>query len=136
MITEDYVSFEIAKLLKEKGFDIYVRSYYEKNEYRINEEFNTNEALWNWNISSFRYSAPTLQMAMKWLRETHKIGIFPSIYSSHSINYSEKDSVKHSFGTAIISLSNYELMTDDIMPMPTYEEACEAGIRYCLENLI
>ena len=27
-ITEDYVSFEIAKLLKEKGFDIPCDSYY------------------------------------------------------------------------------------------------------------
>ena len=135
-ITEDYCSFEIAKLLKEKGFDIYVRSYYEKNEYKTKEEFSTNNALWNWNISGFRYSAPTLQMAMKWLRGKHKIGIFPSIYSSHSIYYSEKDGVKHSFGTAIISLSNYELMTDDTMPMPTYEEACEAAIKYCLKNLI
>ena len=34
MITEDYVSFETAKLLKEKGFDEYTISYYDKNEKR------------------------------------------------------------------------------------------------------
>ena len=28
MITEDYVSFETAKLLKEKGFDEYCKSVY------------------------------------------------------------------------------------------------------------
>ena len=34
MITEDYVSFETAKLLKEKGFDVYVSSFYDDEEKR------------------------------------------------------------------------------------------------------
>jgi hypothetical protein len=31
MITEDYVSFETAKLLKEKGFDATCKKYYNLN---------------------------------------------------------------------------------------------------------
>ena len=31
MVTEDYVSFEVAKLLKEKGFNIPVWTRYEDN---------------------------------------------------------------------------------------------------------
>jgi len=33
MITEDYVSFETAKLLKEKGFDEYCGYYDQTGEY-------------------------------------------------------------------------------------------------------
>ncbi len=58
MITEDYVSFETAKLLKEKGFDDECQKYY------------------------------------------------------------------------------YELLKEHPQTFSIYEEACEAAIKYCLENLI
>ncbi len=128
MITEDYVSFETAKLLKEKGF----------NE-NTDKQFNSDKIVGDYNITDrSRYpekylDAPTLQMAMKWLREAHKIGVFPSIYA---FTVGKNGSAKHVYGTAIINLETYELMTDDIMPMPTYEEATETAIKYCLENLI
>ena len=35
MIKEDYVSFETAKLLKEKGFDILVHTFYNPKKSRI-----------------------------------------------------------------------------------------------------
>ena len=54
MITEDYVSFETAKLLKEKGFDEKVISFYTPGD----------------------IPRPTLQMAMKWLRKTHNFHIW------------------------------------------------------------
>jgi len=69
MITEDYVNFETAKLLKEKGFD--------EGTYHC---YTTKGVLWfedvlfNHNAGT-DYSAPTLQMAMKWLREVHKLYI-------------------------------------------------------------
>lgn len=139
MITEDYVSFETAKLLKEKGFDEITFTWYTgkgkfcvgKNnfdDYHVNHLSNMASA-----IDKNKCSAPTLQMAMKWLRKEHKIGVFPSTYCfSVGVN----GSVKHVYGTAIINLETHELMTNDIMPMPTYEEATEAAIKYCLNNLI
>lgn len=131
MITEDYVSFETAKLLKEKGFDVYVRSFYEKDEYKTKEELCENEALWNWNISSFRYSAPTLQMAMKWLREAHNLFVFP---------FPQMNTNK--FWVEIYQLHNNQEWANlycesiDLQDYSSYEEACEAAIKYCLENLI
>ncbi len=55
MITEDYVSFEVAKLLKEKGFDIPVWTRYEDNgEVIFGDKY-------NWNNSPMgQTSAPTL----------------------------------------------------------------------------
>lgn len=125
MITEDYVSFEVAKLLKEKGFgfDAYVRSYYEKDKYRTKEEFSTGNALWNYNISSFRYSAPTLQMAMKWLREVHNIAI--------------ETEWEHLWYAYIKPMTSKPSEQDYYQcESSKYEEACEAAIKYCLENLI
>ena len=144
MITEDYVSFENAKLLKKKGFDEECISVYHDGELQLvsslgifcgegyDEQiltYTNSECEW----SPIMISAPTLQRAMKWLRKEHKIGVFPSTYG---LAVGVNGSVKHVYGTAIINLETYELMTNDIMPMPTYEEATEAAIKYCLENLI
>lgn len=62
MITEDYVSFETAKLLKEKGFDECTLLSYDKNG-------NNKDALRPFLESEGDVRRPTLQMAMKWLRE-------------------------------------------------------------------
>lgn len=65
MITEDYVSFEVAKLLKEKGFDEPVKHFY-----FINGTFANDLAITK-NSYTRHYAAPTIQMALKWLREVH-----------------------------------------------------------------
>lgn len=121
MITEDYVSFETAKLLKEKGF----------NE-STDKQFNSDKIVGDYNITDRsrnpeRYlDAPTIQMAMKWLRKAHNIDII--------INVSSKDESddKRKYTYAIVS--NRFIGTDNVKRI--YEEACEAAIKYCLENLI
>lgn len=131
MITEDYVSFEIAKLLKEKGFDEKCSHYWqdEISEYSITKEIHrwTDSVLANTEISaSKRFSAPTLQMAMKWLRENFDIHcqIDCPIAASNWV-FGIRDLNKDEWIT-LRNMGDYE----------TYEKACEAGIRYVLENLI
>ena len=126
MVTEDYVSFEIAKLLKENGFEGRMHTFY-------TEEGTEMESAYVVPSNFFPIYRPTLQMAMKWLRDAHKIGVFPSTYA---FMVGKNGSAKHVYGTTIVNLETYELMTNDLMPMPTYEEATEAAIKYCLENLI
>lgn len=127
MITEDYVNFETAKLLKEKGFDAYVSSFYDDEG-----EFSRKVADWNWNIGT-RYSAPTLQMAMKWLREVHNLVIEPYrtacgyLYTISSIPYG---STKYDNSQA------FNGDDEDSGQWSTCEKACEDGIMYCLTNLI
>lgn len=117
MITEDFVSFETARLLKEKGFDIYVPSFYD-----VEGEFNGSVAYWNWNIWS-RYSAPTLQMTMKWLREVHNIAI--------------ETEWEHLWYAYIKPMTSKPSEEDYYQcESSKYEEACESAVRYCLENLI
>lgn len=122
MIKEAYVSFEIAKLLKEKGFNwdcitYYVDSEPNKVEYSMLFENNT-----TWEERC--YSAPTYQMAMAWLREVHNLQIqITPIISRH------KD---WTFGI----YKEFNPLTIDLVCFPTYEEAVEAALKYSLENLI
>ena len=117
MIEEAYVSFETAKLLKNKGFDVPCKSYYSKAG-AIRNIGNYCNTLLN-AIKSI--SAPTQQMAMRWLREVHGIHIiidYSPAFKEYSFDISEID----------------KLMNGYIYD--TYEEAAEAAIKYCLENLI
>ena len=128
MITEDYVSFETAKLLKEKGFDENCAALYHLRTGEIIQQgvgYVFNNSQWENFIT-----APTLQMAMKWLRNKHDIvcavGLFtdlpktPPYWSFNILNQS----------TADVMFEAFDIKCE------TYEEACEAAIKYCLENLI
>lgn len=131
MITEDYVSFEIAKLLKEKGFDEPCECFYdtENNDTSIvngwmdisNSELEEREFVC--------YSAPTIQMAMKWLREEKDVQIEISIVGTDTW----KSPTKWMYG--------FRCQTKDVIDrrnadFSSYEEACEAAIKYCIESLI
>ena len=118
MITEDHVSFEIAKLLKEKGFEFNSCSTYYTLHGEVCEVGKSQEI----GIAP----RPTLQMAMKFLREKH-IVIVPEVETFHA------DGSVSSWEYHIWCDDNYE---EGQNSFSSYEEACEAAIRYCLENLI
>lgn len=135
MITEDYVGFETAKLLKEKGFDVYGDGSFNSGievfaEYSPSGTFNkcvTSKP------HHQAYPTPTLQMAMKWLREEKKIGI------EINTNFDCADGKwYYEYGFCIFQLyGTFEKLSEcDYDGYKTYEEACEAAIKYCLEKLI
>jgi len=123
-IKEDYVSFEVAKLLKEKGFNEDCRDSYDwGGNFHLNTSSN--------NGSIKKIAAPTLQMAMKWLREVHEIYMmidkdFATEKGWHYVIARKQDWADNIDKGLIQQESNSY----------TYEEACEAAIKYCLENLI
>lgn len=138
-ITEDYVSFETAKLLKENRFTEPCLYYYFSNgakpymgrglKHRNSPNVNT-------------YSAPTQQMAMRWLREVHNLHIQLFI-GNDSSNDADGNEVETWYfwsfsinglptGTVIYN----ELIQFDCVEYQSYEEACEEAIKFCLENLI
>ena len=123
MITEDYVSYEVAKLLKEKGFDEYCYKFYDYNSKEIYKE-----TLHCCNSRSDDYSAPTLQMAMKWLREVHNI--FIEIGVSIDLNGD------YHFGYTILDKECKYVRRGYTFFDWSYEDAVEAALEYCLEILI
>ena len=132
MITEDYISFETAKLLKEKGFDGKCDYLYVDGKL-----VRAMGCACNWNDGETLFadyknecSAPTLQMAMKWLRVRHHIDINVRTYY---LNYLKPNDTRYYSGKI---LKGSEDVIHTIYSKDTYEEVCETAIKYCLENLI
>lgn len=139
MIKEEYISFEVAKLLKDKGFDVKCRYYYiqTKEMFEIDTKYHTaltTQELLDLQIigeKEDRYVAPTQAIAMRWLREVHNlsvevyrtacgyIGCITAIPSGTDIKFLETDGDDLASGA-----------------YTKWEYACEAAIKYCLEHLI
>ena len=126
-ITEDYVSLEIAKLLKECGFNEECWEYYASNgnlrSFRITKCNYDNIPYKN------AYIAPTHQTVLKWLREVYEecIIVYPIVTDDDgSAGCLWQYSISKLLATQHKSAYAYEF----------YEQACEAAIKHCLINLI
>lgn len=125
-VTEDYVSYEIAKLLKEKGFNEPCFYYYKDKVLMFSPILKGRNS-----YQTDTYSAPTHQMAMKWLRK--KYNIYISIQPDFP---SDKDYKMCWCWSASILFENCISTTGYQCYIETYEDAVEASLKYCLENLI
>jgi hypothetical protein len=72
-ITEDYCSFEVSELLKEKGFNEDCHALYDVNTEQLDIK-NAGDVFNNKQWENY-ISAPTQSLALKWLREVHNIFI-------------------------------------------------------------
>ena len=134
MIQEDYVSYKTAKLLKKKGFDEPCEGFYVNSGVLSHTLSNANNSKWDEEKYTIGYiSAPTLQMAMKWLREEHDIFIAINIIPNITVTMEQRYYFFKPYKNRRIH--NFPL-DYSIQCYETYEEACEAGIKYCLKNLI
>lgn len=122
-ITEDFVSYEVAKLLKEKGFDELCKYWYEDD----GERYTLVSTCYQNVCDEGECLCPTHQMAMKWLREKQGIII--------TVDYNEDEDCEKNerFGFTIYQKDTRKV---DLAIYPTYEEAVEAALKYSLENLI
>lgn len=126
-ITEDYVSFETAKLLKEKGFDDeYTNAFYDKTEnlYFIDLLSDLSEHTDN----DTDIAASTLHVVMKWLREVHNLHITIKPYIT-------EDGIMYLFEIYKLEAEKFTLIRSKT-GFEKCEEAEESAIRYVLENLI
>lgn len=147
MITEDYISFETAKLLKEKGFDWCESPFYseqdrdewwQNNSYTVpNEEYDPDLPF---DSETLTLVAPhvSIQMAMKWLIEVHHlfIGVEPRLsftdyyrITANVYRVRKKYSLYH-----VEPVDDYSCVA--CCDGDSFEDACEAAIKYCLEKLI
>jgi len=151
MITEDYVSYETAKLLKEKGFNeecfmfwrygkandkddtdgISLSSWNENDSNRVtNSEL---DEYFNDKLSSEGYSAPTIQMVIKWLEVEHRLLILKDyvnvvgniifLYQLSVVKIKEDGSIDDVF-------ESYCVHDKD------YNNGCNRIIKHCLKYLI
>jgi len=121
---EQLISFETAKLAKEKGFD----------EQTLNHYGIASQAIFKYDKwqdeEGFTICAPTQSLLQKWLREVHKIHIYVVPYgdkeswSLTNLRYTDINELSYS------TKSNYECIK-----FSSYEEALEEGLNHAL-NLI
>ena len=133
-MSEDFVTFELSKKLKEKGFKEECLCHYIGNDLVYNIESPiANNQLWFshnkfdniWHRDNI--DAPTISQVMKWLRDKKNIYCLP--YFEQGIDMWLYAICKPACGSefpVFISDSDYD----------TYEQAALAGIEYVLDNLI
>ena len=125
----DFVTFEIAKKLKEKGFREECLCHYigEDLVYNIESPIANNQLLFCHNKYDNIWhrdnvDAPTISQVLKWLRNEKNIYCLPFFEQSVDMWFYTICKPALEF----ISVSEYD----------TYEQAAIAGIKYVLDNLI
>lgn len=111
----EFVTFEIAKNLKEKGFDWETSNMYEKNIIACRYE---------------DYPKPTISQTLKWLREVKELHVEIRMYNNCYLweIYNTKIYDVHCLYQKSEKYSTVE--------HETYEKAALAGISYLLNYLI
>ena len=117
---EYYVSLEVAKLLKKAGFDWDTYSTYNKDGMFTDK----NRSILTWNDFANYYSAPTLDVAQRWLREIKNIHIEISPSSDMSAYIYN------------ILLPGDKFWLGSPISYITYEEAQEDGIKKALKKIL
>ena len=137
------VSFETAMLLKEKGFNEPCSHYYEDNDlYKLGYYHGEGTGFVRNNspidgrflCEKMQCTAPTQSLAQKWLREIHHITFNANPHSdNHEIIYVVTIKVisnkKHVDFNVMMTTLNKAIM------FKTYEDAIEAGLKYCLKSI-
>ena len=127
MITEDYVSFETAKLLKEKGFDERCTHYYKNEKYLVDLGYTNIHSYTNSDLVE-EFAAPTLPTAMKWLRRKH------NFFIQVTVDFS--DGAYPMYDVCVIDLARCTSIIVNGYDRYNFIQAYETAIKYCLENLI
>lgn len=119
----DFVTQQIARKLKDKGFKEKVHGYYHTEKeylFRIYPERDMN-------YSNNKCSAPTISQVLKQLREKKKLYVYPYLLPG-------KNGLKWVFN--IDDLNTGWIIFESCAKYSSYEEANNAGIDYVLDNLI
>ena len=139
------ITFQTAKLAKEKGFDEVVKQYYfnKKKELVLFNKTALKDNIGYRNSETLDIVAPTQSLLQKWFREVHNIDVTVTPYGEVDImiddaplekayavrvdNWNVRWSVHD--GTGLVLPEHYHF--DDV----NYEEALEKGLYKALELL-
>lgn len=129
MITEDYCSYEVARLLKEKGFDVGVGGMYvDKDNNFVHASLAPLKVKDYEKVFDDQFIPTcTHQMAMKWLREKGIVIQISPILQDQPFGLHYRPSVQ--------DYQRY-MRHDNFDEFNTYEEAVDAALKHALENLI
>ena len=131
MLQEDFISFETAVLLRERGFDENIFGFYVFNENNIRYARNKDGFRLSELDGNFYYPHITLQKAHKWIRQ--QSGCLCINVNGYGVDEERERTSTYRYSYAIINMRTFteECMEDNFH---TYEEALEAGIKRCLTD--
>lgn len=124
---EDFVPYEIAKKLKEKGFNIPFYFYYRTDDKLLRHANVTNPLVYCDKIDDEVVIAPTISQVLKWLREEKQLHIV--IVTGHNIVTNT-----HLWGYKIWDLANH-VWLHAMIADNSYELAALSGIEFVIDNL-
>ena len=130
MIEESYVSFDTARMLKEAGFDVPCKSYYELEDGEVVRK----DCIRPYDHNCFEdtvCSRPTQALAARWLREVHD-----TFVKMERVDSFDGKEFRFYWSFSIISVSTACLKSISGGRYDSYEEALEVGIAKCLEQII
>ncbi len=131
MICENYCSFEVSKLLKEKGFPQDTISTTCNTCYKYNGNFCNNVKSMSKVDREICFMAPTHQMVITWLKENHNVWIY--CYPSNWKKYGEWEGgacwIDENV-SVIFNNSSHSLYANEP------EEVIEMILLYVLRNII
>lgn len=156
-MTEDFVSFSLAKKLNEKGFNLHCMPFYALENFIAEYvdscgdcyevDFEKDILYLNYPLRYKKFEekmlpAPTISQALKWLRKEHKVYIEPCILVDADTDADGKvinEYIYWSFSVTNIETGDmiyveYEHVDDK--RFDSYEQAAIEGIKYVIDNLI
>ena len=149
-MNEEFVPFELAKKLQEKGFKQKCLAYYDVEDnvgLLYNTQYtdealpcqytdllrchNTGEAETQPDDSGFCVDAPTISQVLKWLREEKKIHVVVDVFHDgwDTLIYTD-------IHTDYIGDYQYNYIDRGDLARSTYEETVLDSIEYIIDNLI
>ena len=127
---KEFVTFEIAKKLKEKGFDWFCSHYYRTKDKELFMIYPCED----WSYTEERINAPLLSQVMKWFRKEYHLHFEP-VAAAYGYNLiisdtPDKGGTDRYFSHANDDGPNYGGAWDE------YEDCILYGIEYVLDKLI
>lgn len=135
MISDELVSFETAKLAREKGFNVQTFDWYDYTG-NYHKGFIPHELH---ECPRYKeYYAPTQSLLQRWLREEKGIYIEVYVDWEDSIDY---EMIRYSWRvTTIYRVGNHDIggyyKNESEVYFYTYELSLEDALKYALENLV
>lgn len=134
---KDFVTFELAKKLKEKGYpqrpDYFnYSSYYDWDGLRKIHSLSNASVWFDPNISRENiYFAPTISQVLKWLREEKNI-----VFGISPMQETDCDYLGWCVTIYKVDDNGYGLSWQEELYYDTYESAAIAGIEYAVDNIL
>lgn len=131
-MNEDFVTYEIAVKLKEKGFNIPFYFFYRSDDKLIHHAMVGKPLVYSDEIDDEVIIAPTISQVLKWFRKEKKMHMEIFLYD-RKYSYFVKSITQICEDDLFHKCLNDDTTDEEYV---TYEQAAVAGIEYVLDKLI